>query len=99
MITGKQRSYLKSLSQKISPAVYIGKADLTDGIINLIDDHLNANELIKCQIQEGSDLDPKETCNRIADELGAEFVQAIGHRFVLYRAARDPQKRSIQLPR
>ena len=42
-------------------------------------------------------LDPKETANELAEELGAEYVQAIGRRFVLYRQAPDPDKRKIIL--
>ncbi len=54
MLTGKQRSYLKGLAQKVEPTVYIGKADLTENIVRSIDENLTANELVKCQIQEGS---------------------------------------------
>ena len=95
MITGKQRSELKKLAQDIKPTVMIGKDDITPAIISAIDDYLNAHELVKVQIQEGSLEDPKDAANAIAKELGAEFVQAIGRRFVLYRRAADPDKRKI----
>ena len=97
MITGKQRSYLKGLAQELRPAVMIGRAGVTDTVITSIDEYLEANELIKVQLQEGAELDPKETANEIAGMLRAEFVQAIGRRFVLYRRARDPEKRRIVL--
>lgn len=93
MITGKQRSELKKMAQTIKPTVMIGKEELTDSIIRSIDDYLAAHELIKVQIQDGAILDPKETANEIAEQLGADFVQAIGRRFVLYRQAKDPDKR------
>jgi RNA-binding protein len=35
--------------------------------------------------------------NELADELGAEFVQAIGRKFVLYRESKD--NKQIELPR
>ena len=95
MITGKQRSELKKLAQELRPTVMIGKEDITPSIITAIDDYLNAHELVKVQIQEGSLVEPKEAANEIAAELGAEFVQAIGRRFVLYRRAADPDKRRI----
>ena len=60
---------------------------------------LSSRELIKVKLQEGSLLDPKEAANDAAETLGAEFVQAIGRRFVLYRQAEDPEKRTIVLPR
>ena len=95
MITGKQRSELKRLAQELKPTVMIGKDELTPSVIAAIDDYLAAHELVKVQIQEGAVPDPKETANEVAEELGAEFVQAIGRRFVLYRRAADPEKRKI----
>ncbi|MBQ6151582.1 MAG: YhbY family RNA-binding protein [Mogibacterium sp.] len=97
MITGKQRSELKKLAQEIKPTVMIGKEDITPSVIAAIDDYLSAHELVKVQIQEGSMMEPKEAANEIAEELGAEFVQAIGRRFVLYRRAADPDKRKIYI--
>ena len=97
MITGKQRSALKRMAQEIKPTVMIGKEEVTPTVIAAIDDYLARHELVKVQIQDGAILDPKETANAIAEELGAEFVQAIGRRFVLYRQAADPDKRKIHI--
>ena len=95
MITGKQRSELKKIARELRPTVMIGKEDITPSVISAIDDYLNAHEIVKVQIQEGSLMEPKDAANEIAEELGAEFVQAIGRRFVLYRRAADPDKRKI----
>ncbi|MBR0400393.1 MAG: YhbY family RNA-binding protein [Mogibacterium sp.] len=97
MITGKQRSGLKKLAQEMKPTVMIGKDEITPAVITSIDEYLAAHEMVKVQIQDGALLDPKITANEIADELGAEFVQAIGKKFVLYRRAADPAKRRIVL--
>ena len=99
MLTGKQRSYLKGLAQSIDATVYIGKAGLTDNIIKEMDNYLEANELLKVKIQEGSELDPKETANSLMEPLHAEFVQAIGRKFTLYRPARKKEDRKIILPK
>ena len=96
MLTGKQRSYLKSLAMQLEPAVYIGKAGLTDTVLAEIDNYLTAHELVKVKIQEGAELLPKEAANKAAEKLGAEYVQAIGRRFVLYRASKE---KLITLPR
>lgn len=97
MITGKQRSYLKKLAHDLEPVVYIGKNDLTENVIKEIDTLLEVRELVKVKIQEGSLLEPKETANELSDILGAEYVQAIGRRFILYRRSKEnPQ---IVLPR
>ena len=99
MITGKQRSYLRKLAQELDPVVYIGKAEMTDNVLKEMDNLLSSRELIKVKLQEGSLLDPKAAANEAAEILNAEFVQAIGRRFVLYRQAEDPEKRLITLPR
>ncbi len=97
MITGKQRSYLKKLVHELEPAVYIGKAGLTENVIREMDDYLNAHELVKVKLQDGCALNAKDAANEAADKLGAEFVQAIGKKFSLYRRSENclvelPQK-------
>ena len=99
MLTGKQRAYLRGLASQLQPAVYIGKENLTAAVFTEMHDYLNAHELLKVKLQESSELDAKECANEAAARLGAEFVQAIGRRFVLYRRAQDPDKRQIVLPK
>ena len=97
MLTGKQRSYLKSLATAIDAVVYIGKNELTDSCLKEMDDYLKAHELVKVKIQDNVELDPKETANKAASALKAEFVQAIGRKFVLYRESEENKK--IELPK
>jgi RNA-binding protein len=99
MLTGKQRSYLKALAQKEEAKVFIGREGLTANVIKEMDNYLEANELLKVKIQEGSELDPKETANSLLEPLNAEFVQAIGRKFTLYRQAKKREDRKIILPR
>ena len=99
MITGKQRSYLKKLAQEIDPLVFIGKNDVTETVVNELNNLLTARELVKVKVQESSTVEPKETANELADMLNAEFVQAIGRKFVLYRPAPEKEDRKIILPR
>ncbi len=99
MITGKQRSYLRKLGQELDPLVFIGKNDLTETVVREMDNLLTARELVKAKVQETSTVDPKETANELADMLNAEFVQAIGRKFVLYRPAPEKEDRKIVLPR
>ena len=97
MITSKQRSYLRSLAHNIDPTVYIGKAGVTDNVIKEIDQCLEARELVKIKLQEGAELDSKTVANELAPGLRAEFVQAIGRKFTLYRESKE--NKQIELPR
>lgn len=97
MLTGKQRSYLKKLAHDLSPTVYLGKSGITDNIRKEMETGFENRELVKVKLQDSCDLDPKIVANQLAEELGAEFVQAIGHKFTLYRESKDDKK--IELPR
>lgn len=97
MLSSKQRSYLRGLAQKLDPTVYIGKQGLTENVVNEIETGLRCRELVKVKIQEGCDLSPKETANEMAEKLSAEFVQAIGRKFTLYRESED--NKVIELPK
>lgn len=97
MITSKQRSYLRSLAHELDPSVFLGKAGLTENIIKEMQVNLEARELVKVKIQEGCNLDPKEVANQIAEAVGAEFVQAIGRKFTLYKESKD--NKQIELPK
>ena len=97
MLSGKQRSYLKKMAHELEPTVNIGKSGHTENIKKEMLTGFEARELVKVKIQEGCTLEPKEVANQLADELHAEFVQAIGRKFVLYRESKDHKK--IELPR
>ena len=97
MITSKQRSFLKSLAHELEPTVYIGKSGLTDNIVKEMETGLETRELVKVKLQESCELSPKDAANSLADLLKAEYVQAIGRKFTLYRESKDHKQ--IELPR
>ncbi len=96
MITGKQRSFLKSLANSLDPIVLIGKDGLTQNVINQIDEALEARELVKVKLLDTSMLDARDTANEICATLHSEYVQSIGSRFIVYRASR--KNKQIDLP-
>lgn len=97
MITGKQRSYLKSLANTMKPITQIGKDGVSEAFLSQLDDALEAREIVKVSILENSGLETKETANEVARKLNAEFVQAIGFKFTVYRESK--KKPVIELPK
>lgn len=97
MITSKQRSFLRSLAHELEPSVYIGKAGITENIVKEMETGLEYRELVKVKLQEGCELTPKDAANELAELLRAEYVQAIGRKFTLYRVSKDHKQ--IELPR
>ncbi|WP_313342612.1 ribosome assembly RNA-binding protein YhbY [Sedimentibacter sp.] len=95
MLTGKQRSYLKSMANGIDSIMQIGKGGVTENVIKQIDDALTARELIKISVLNNSMLEAKETAEKVAEAVRAEYVQSIGNKFVLYRQSKE---KIIELP-
>lgn len=89
MLRGKERSYLKSIANNIDPIFQIGKGGLNKNFIVQLDKALEKRELVKVKILENCDLGPKETAIEICEAIGAEFVQAIGSKFVIYKESKN----------
>lgn len=89
MITGKQRSYLRALANTVSPILQVGKGGITENMIKQFNDALEARELVKATVLKNAMADTRQICEEIAEETGAEVVQVIGSRFVLYRESKE----------
>jgi RNA-binding protein len=72
--------------------IYIGKEGITPNIVKQVYDALEARELIKCSVQNSAPMDAREACQTLCGQTGAEPVQCIGGRFVIYRQSRENQK-------
>ena len=99
MITTKQRAYLRGLANKENAIFQIGKGGITDEIIKEIDIVLEKRELIKVSVLETSFMSARGACEAVCEETGAEPVQCIGSKFVIYRRAKDKNNRKIELPK
>ena len=96
-LTPAERKALKARAHALDPVVLIGDAGLTPAVMAEIDLGLTSHELIKVRVF-GDDRDARLAMrDRIASELSAEPIQAIGKLLVLFRAA--PPVESTSLPR
>lgn len=96
MLTGKQRSYLKRLSNTIPAIFQVGKGGVSDNMIKQFGEALEARELVKGTVLKNSGLDARGVCEELSAELKAEIVQIIGNRFVLYKQSEE--NKVIELP-
>ena len=88
-MTSKQRAMLRSMANTMETILYIGKEGVTPGTVKEAYDALEARELIKCAVQQGAPLSAKEALETLCTQVGAEPVQCIGRRFVMYRPSRE----------
>lgn len=96
MLKGKQRAYLRSIANTLKPITQIGKDGITESFLEQLDGMLTSREIVKITILETAGIDAKETANAICEALRAEFVQAIGFKFTIYR--RNQENPQILFP-
>ena len=92
MLTGKQRAYLRAMSNGLDTIFQIGKGGVTDEICRQLDAALEARELIQARVLQNSDYTAKEAANEIADAIGADVVSVVGSKFVLYKESQENKK-------
>ncbi|MDR0917842.1 MAG: YhbY family RNA-binding protein [Oscillospiraceae bacterium] len=90
MLDSKQRAQLKAIASKTESIFQIGKGGITENLVKQLDDVIRVRELIKITVLDNSDCDIKETAREIAEKIGADVVQTIGRKIVLYRE--NPEK-------
>ena len=82
MLTSKQRAYLRGLANTQEPILHVGKDGVGENMVR---------ELIKGTVLQNSPITSREALDELCLATGAEPVQTIGNRFVLYRAKeKDP---------
>ena len=96
-ITSKQRADLRGLAMNEDTIIQIGKGGVTDNLVMSVVDALKARELVKGKVLESSLLTAREACDELCERCGAEGVQVIGTKFVIYK--RNEKEPKIELPK
>lgn len=96
MLTGKQKSHLRSLANTQRSLFQIGKEGVSFNLINTLSDSLEAHELVKVNVLKNCSDDTRQIALDIAAGTHSEVVQIIGRTIVLYRMSKD---RKIELPK
>lgn len=96
MLTGKQKSFLRSKAHHLTPLFQIGKNGLTESVIVQIEEALEAKELMKVSILQNCGEDKKEIAEKLSQREGMNIVQTIGNTLVLYKESEE--KKQIELP-
>ncbi len=96
MLTGKQRRYLRSLGQRLTATLHVGRDGVTGAVVEQAGTQLSAQELIKVRVSENAPASRHETADELAARTRAEVVQVLGRTALLYRErAEEP---TIVLP-
>lgn len=94
MLTSKQRAYLRGIAAEYDTIFQIGKGGVTEAVCKEIGEALRKRELIKLRVLDNSGWTAREAADTVAEQTGAEVVQVIGSRFVLFK--RNPKEPVIE---
>jgi RNA-binding protein len=83
------RNHLRREGQGLEATVNVGKAGLTDGLMEELDAQLKRNHLVKVRVQRGALGDDKDAKDaqalEMAERSGAQLVERRGNTVLLYR--------------
>ena len=99
MLTSKERAELRSQANTLETTLMVGKGGVTEAVIAEADNQLLARELVKGKVLEGAMMTPREVCDAICEETGADGVAVIGTKFVIYRFSEKLQAERNQVGR
>jgi len=89
-MTGKERAAFRAMANSLQTIQQVGHNGIGEELIKNIDAALTARELIKLRVLETCPHTAREAADILAEATGAEVIQVIGYRFVLYR--KNPDK-------
>jgi len=88
MLLSKQKVKLRSLAMDLKPIFQIGKEGLSENLIIVLNDALEAHELIKISVLKNCSSNIKEVAYDISSQTNSELIQIIGRNIVLYRKSK-----------
>jgi len=99
-LKGFQKQYLRGLAHGLKPVVFVGQKGITPEVARAVAQALSEHELIKVKFIDCKEKSQKEEiAGAIEKETASEQVGMIGHVAVFYRQQKDPEKRTIALPK
>ena len=92
MLNNHQKAQLKGLASTLNIKYQIGKNEISDSLITMLDKALVAHELIKIDVMKGCSLPIMEVALDISNKLNAELVHVMGRVIILFRRNKENPK-------
>ena len=95
-LTGKQKSFLRGLGQKLEPVVMVGKEGVTPTVVQAAREAVKKRELIKVRVLQNCMDEPEDAIKVLAERADVNLVQIIGRNGLFDK--RNFEKTKIELP-
>ena len=92
MLTSNEKRQLKAIASTLDTKYQIGKNEISDTVIAMLDKALTARELIKIDVMKSVEVPIMELALDLSSRLNAEVVQVVGRVIVLYRLSKTNHK-------
>ena len=92
MLTQNQKKQLKTLIVQDKTKYQIGKSEVTNALLDMLDKALTARELIKIEVLKSASTPIMELTLDLSSKLNADVVQVVGRVIVLYRKNKENPK-------
>lgn len=92
MMTSKERAQLRAQANEIDTTLMVGKEGITESVLAQAEAQLDARELIKGKVLETAFMTAREASDAICEAIGADGIQAVGSKFVIYRKSEKKQE-------
>ena len=99
MLTSKERAGLRGEANTLETTLMVGKGGVTENILAEAKAQLEARELVKGCVLETALLTAREASDAICEAIGAEGVQCIGSKFVIYKKSQKKAQEAAKLAR
>ena len=84
-MTSKERAELRAQANTLDTTLIVGKGGVSETLLDEAARQLDARELVKGRVLEASLLSAREACDALCQALGAEGIQVVGSKFVIWR--------------
>ena len=92
MLTKEQKKISKSLIVQDKTKYQIGKSEITDSLITMLDKALDARELIRVEVLKNATTPVMELTLDLSSKLHADVVSVVGRVIVLFRRNKENPK-------
>ncbi len=92
MLTSNEKRQLKALASTLDTKYQIGKNEISDTVLAMLDKALTARELIKIDVMKSVAVPIMELALDLSSRLNADVVQVVGRVIVLYRYSKENHK-------
>ena len=84
-MTSKERAALRAQANTIDTTLMVGKGGVSETLVAEAEKLLDIHELVKGRVLETAMMTPREVCDALCEATGAEGIQVVGSKFVIWR--------------